>query len=155
MFENVTFRVITNFPTHSFESFSTLCRQLLLVTLTDMAPVTPKRAKAPKTPRTPLTPSRIRISLEQKLKLIEEASKPGFNANEAATLYGTDKSTIYKILKNKDKLLNTVHQGKVTKKNVSKKNVTVGKKAGIEEALYNWCLEKQSQGVGISGSLMR
>ena len=36
-----------------------------------MAPVTPKRAKAPKTPRTPLTPSRIRISLEQKLKLID------------------------------------------------------------------------------------
>ena len=72
MFENVTFRVITNFPTHSFESFSTLCCQLLLVTHTDMAPVTPKRAKAPKTPRTPLTPSQIRISLEQKLKLIDE-----------------------------------------------------------------------------------
>ena len=85
-----------------------------------MAPVTPK------TPKTRQTPSRVRLSLEQKIKLTEEASKPGFNVHKAVKGYGIEKSTIYKILKGKDKLLNNVHQGKVTKKHVSKKNVSIG-----------------------------
>ena len=42
-----------------------------------MAPVTPK------TPKTRQTPSRVRLSLEQKIKLTEEASKPGFNVHKA------------------------------------------------------------------------
>ena len=63
LFENVKFRVIQNFPTHSFKD--------IVSSSNNMAPVTSKNAKAPKTPQTP----RVRLTLEQKMKLIEEASK--------------------------------------------------------------------------------
>jgi hypothetical protein len=45
--------------------------------------------------------TRTRLDLDQKLKLIEDSMKPGFNISKTARQYGLSRSGIYGILKNK------------------------------------------------------
>ena len=94
----------------------------------------------------PIKHVRVRLTLTQKKKLLEDSLKPGFDAVKAAKDYGIGLSTLYKILGQKEKFFSMVNQGKVTKK-----NVTTGKFVEIEKKLYKWCLEMNSRGVAIGG----
>ena len=49
-------------------------------------------------------PSRKRLDLKEKEKLIEEASKPGFDRKKACASYGIGYSTLSGILKQKDSI---------------------------------------------------
>ena len=56
---------------------------------------------------------RVRLSLVQKKKLSEDSLKPDFDAVQAAKDLGIAKSTVYQILKQKDKILQSVNQAKI------------------------------------------
>ena len=70
----------------------------------------------------PIKHVRVRLTLTQKKKLLEDSLKPGFDAVKAAKDYGIGLSTLYKILGQKEKFFSMVNQGKVTKKNVTTEN---------------------------------
>ena len=59
----------------------------------------------------PVTPpsKRIRLTFEQKKKLIEDSLKPGFEVQKAMKDFGIGRASIYTILKGKEKVLNSVH----------------------------------------------
>ena len=48
---------------------------------------------------------RVRLSLEDKVKIIEESKKPGFNKKQAEEKYGIGRTTIPNILKNQTQIL--------------------------------------------------
>ena len=50
----------------------------------------------------PIKPVRVRLTLAQKKKLLEDSLKPGFDAVKAAKDYGIGLSTLYKILGQKE-----------------------------------------------------
>ena len=47
----------------------------------------------------PLTPQRIRLTLLQKVKIIEESKKPNFDRKKISTEFGISHATISQILK--------------------------------------------------------
>ena len=59
---------------------------------------------------------RIRLSMDQKIKIIEESLKPGFDCKKAALKYGISESSAYKIIKQKASLLSYADQGVKTLK---------------------------------------
>lgn len=77
---------------------------------------------------------RTHLSLDQKAKLIEESTKPGFNRTAAAKAYGISISGLSKTLKNKDAILDTIIQGR----SGSMKNISKSKYEFVEEKLYDW-----------------
>ena len=54
-----------------------------------------------------ITPKRKRLTLEQKIQIIEESEVPGFKPKKAMEKYGISQPAVYKILKEKDELLKT------------------------------------------------
>ena len=54
-----------------------------------------------------ITPKRKRLTLEQKIQIIEESEVPGFKPKKATEKYGISLPAVYKILKEKDELLKT------------------------------------------------
>ena len=54
---------------------------------------------------------RVRLSLQEKAKLIEESKQPGFNKKEIAARYGINLLTVSNILSNQDKILKMIESG--------------------------------------------
>ena len=54
---------------------------------------------------------RVRLSLKEKAKLIEESKQPGFNKKEMAARYGINLLTVSNILSNQDKILKMIESG--------------------------------------------
>jgi transposase-like protein len=54
---------------------------------------------------------RVRLSLQEKAKLIEESKQPGFNKKEMAARYGINLLTVSNILSNQDKILKMIESG--------------------------------------------
>ena len=46
-----------------------------------------------------MPPKRIRLSMDQKIKLIEDSLKPGFDYKKVASNYGIAESSVYRIIK--------------------------------------------------------
>ena len=92
--------------------------------------------------------TRVRLSLEQKVQLIEDSLQPGFNVLQASQKYGIAKSTVNGILKNKFALY--CHPV-----SSNRKNITQGKNDALEEKLYEWYLQRQNEGLPISGPLLK
>ena len=44
-----------------------------------------------------ITPNRIRLTLDQKQKIIEDSKKPGFNKAKVLEQYGIGRSTLMKL----------------------------------------------------------
>ena len=99
----------------------------------------------------PIT-TRVRLSLDQKVKLIEESMQPGFNQAKAAKDYGISPSTVNGILKNKFAIYchPAVEQGTSSKKNLSR-----GKNDVLESKLYEWYIQRQTEGQPISGPMLK
>ena len=94
--------------------------------------------------------SRVRLSLNQKVKLIEESMQPGFSQTKAAKEYGISKSSLSKILKNKFAFY--CHpEGMST----SKKNLSRGRNDILEQRLYEWYLQRQTAFLPISGPMIK
>ena len=54
-----------------------------------------------------LTPQRIRLTLLQKVKIIEESKKPNFDRKKISTEFGISHATISQILKKQKELLSS------------------------------------------------
>ena len=62
---------------------------------------------------------RVRLSLQEKAKLIEESKRPGFNRKEVIARYGINPNTIVNILKKQDEILEMIHSGMGHKTNTN------------------------------------
>ena len=91
-------------------------------------------------PKTPKTPQRRRLSLKEKIKIIEDSKKPGFDKAKVMKEYGISRPTIINILKNQFDTLKAVDSGTMNDKSKSLK------KSPLAE------LEPQLQGVPSIGT---
>ena len=92
-------------------------------------------------------PSRKRLDLKEKEKLIEEASKPGFDRKKACASYGIGYSTLSGILKQKDSILNSQIESIPSKAKSLKKAAH----PELEQKLYEWFMQKHRQNLPIDG----
>ena len=67
-------------------------------------------------PKTPKTPQRRRLSLKEKIKIIEDSKKPGFDKAKVMKEYGISRPTIINILKNQFDTLKAVDSGTMNDK---------------------------------------
>ena len=58
---------------------------------------------------------RTRISLEDKVKLIEDSKRPGFNRKDAMEKYGIGRNAVSTILKDQAKILKCLDSGSIIK----------------------------------------
>ena len=68
---------------------------------------------------TPLK-QRTRISLEDKVKLIEDSKRPGFNRKDAMEKYGIGRNAVSTILKDQAKILKCLDSGSISKTAITK-----------------------------------
>ena len=92
-------------------------------------------------------PSRKRLDLKEKEKLIEEASKPGFDRKKACASYGIGYSTLSGILKQKDSILNSQIEAIPSKA----KSLRKAAHPDLEQKLYEWYTRKHRQNLPIDG----
>ena len=99
------------------------------------------------------TKTRTRLDLDQKLKLIEDSMKPGFNISKAARQYGLSRSGIYSILKNKFAIY--CHPS-IEKREKSKiKKLSWNPNAQLESALFDWYQTRVQQDLPVSGLMIK
>lgn len=97
--------------------------------------------------------TRTRLDLDQKLKLIEDSMKPGFNISKAARQYGLSRSGIYSILKNKFAIY--CHPS-IEKREKSKiKKLSWNPNAQLESALFDWYQARVQQDLPVSGLMIK
>ena len=92
---------------------------------------------------------RMRLSLDQKVKLIEDSMQPGFSQAKAAREYGISTSSVSSILKKKF----DIYCHPATEKS-SRKNLTWGKNDVLESKLYEWYLQQVPLGNPVSGPIL-
>ena len=98
-----------------------------------------------------LTPQRIRLTLLQKVKIIEESKKPNFDRKKISTEFGISHATISQILKKQKELLSSHDCGTPSKQKSSRKAVH----CEVEKLLYEWFKRKTGQGIPICGSMLK
>ena len=92
-------------------------------------------------------PSRKCLDLKEKEKLIEEASKPGFDRKKACASYGIGYSTLSGILKQKDSILYSQIEAIPSKA----KSLRKAAHPDLEQKLYEWFTRKHRQNLPIDG----
>ena len=103
-------------------------------------------------PKTPKTPQRRRLSLKEKIKIIEDSKKPGFDKAKGMKEYGISRPTIINILKNQFDTLKAVDSGTMNDKSKSLKKSPL---AELESQLYEWLCKTTRRGAVISGPLLK
>ena len=94
---------------------------------------------------------RTRISLEDKVKLIEDSKRPGFNRKDAMEKYGIGRNAVSTILKDQAKILKCLDSGSISK---TAKSVRKSPLAELECKLYEFLTEKTRKGLPINGPLL-
>ena len=102
-------------------------------------------------PKTPKTPQR-RLSLKEKIKIIEDSKKPGFDKAKVMKEYEISRPTIINILKNQFDTLKAVDSGTMNDKSKSLKKSPL---AELESQLYEWLCKTTRRGAVISGPLLK
>ena len=64
------------------------------------------------------TPTRIRLNIDQKIKILEESKKTGFNKKSILKEYGISHPCLWKILNDKEKILKS-YNGKKSKPKIN------------------------------------
>lgn len=86
-------------------------------------------------PKTPKTPQRRRLSLKEKVKIIEDSKKPGFDKAKIIKEYGISRPTIISLLKNQSETLKAVDSGIINDKS---KSLKISPLSELETQLYEW-----------------
>ena len=86
-------------------------------------------------PKTPKTPQRRRLSVKEKVKIIEDSKKPGFDKAKIMKEYGISRPTVISVLKNQFETLKAVDSGIINDKSKSLKKSPL---AELESQLYEW-----------------
>ncbi len=89
------------------------------------------------------------ISINDKIKLIEESRRPGYNQSKAAQSHNMSQSTLAGILKSQDSILT------VANKMSSSKRHYRGREDQLEQELHAWFLKKRAQRLPIDDPLVR
>ncbi len=92
---------------------------------------------------------RSSYTIGEKVKWIEEASKPGMSQVQVATRFGITVSTLSTILKHKAEILAVSSTSQRTK------NISRGKEHELEEKLYTWFLKMRSKGLNMDRPIIR
>ena len=101
----------------------------------------------------PLTHLRKRLSLEEKVQLIDDSIKPGFNKANAMKKYGISQAGLYLILKNKKEILESFNNANACSSK-SKSNRPAHFQ-NLEEKLFEWFLNYRKTGLMINGPLLK
>lgn len=95
--------------------------------------------------------SRTRLSLAQKIQLIEESNKPGFKRSITCQQYGISSSCISQILKDKDQILELAKTG--VDKNMKSK--PMGRNSLLEQILYDWYVGQKKANITVTGPMLK
>ena len=94
------------------------------------------------------TPRRNRLTIHQKLRLIEESKKPGFKRKDACEKYRISTSSLSRILKFQANKLQA-------SKNTKGFNLKRGKNHELELELYEWLVSMNKKGLSVGGPLIK
>lgn len=94
---------------------------------------------------------RHRLTVMQKLQLIEDLEKNGFSQRKAAIEFGISESAVSKILKRKEALHKDFHAGKAL---ANHKKQGCGHFPEMEKAPYNWFCKQRGKGHLLSGEFL-
>lgn len=97
-----------------------------------------------------MAPKRQSIDLKTKVDIIKKSAKGSKQVNLTKE-YGIDKSTISKILKDKDSIVKAFHD---SRRNCSFKKLRPGKFEQVDKALITWFSYVRSQGLPINGPIL-
>lgn len=92
------------------------------------------------------------LSLKDRLDIIHKCNEPGVSQRSVALSYGVNKSTVCKIMKRKDGIIQQLNDGFVRS---GQKRSRHGFVPEVDEALFIWFKEKRAQGATVSGPIMR
>ena len=97
-----------------------------------------------------LTPTRVRLTLSQKVKIIEESKKSDFSRKKICEEYSISKATISSILKDQKTHLENYDSG------IPGKHKTMRKPdfPEIESTLYEWFTKMTRLNVPVSGPML-
>ena len=90
-------------------------------------------------PKTPKTPQRRRLSVKEKVKIIEDSKKTGFDKAKIMKEYGISRPTVISVLKNQFETLKAVDSGIINDKSKSLKKSPL---AELESQLYEWLCKR-------------
>merc|ERR1712018_458544 len=96
----------------------------------------------------PLTPKRTRLSIKQKIKIIEDSNKVGFDQKKTMETYGISRTGLITLLKNQTQILKAADSGSINE------NVKSIKKSPLEQLeckLYDWLCRTTRLGAAING----
>ena len=101
-----------------------------------------------------MSEKRTRISLAQKLDIIEASKKSGFSIEDVMKKYGLKKSTVYRLLAEKEKYtqqeLNTPSSKPVySSKTPSKANIE------LEKRLMDWMVHREQKNLMVGGEQIK
>lgn len=96
--------------------------------------------------------SKRTLSLEEKIKVIEEHERNKRPARELITLFKVGKTQIYEILKNKNKIKDNWRNGKAGH---MKRNAKSIEYEDINRAMFEWFVDVTGRGMPLSGSMIR
>ena len=99
-----------------------------------------------------MAPTRIRLSIQQKVKIIEESKKSGFKREKFLIEYGIGKATLSALLKNQKQTLETYEKGLIP---ANSKTCHQAANVELEKILYDWFLIHRRKGLLIDGPLIR
>ena len=94
---------------------------------------------------------RTRLTLEQKVKLIEESMFPDFDPAEARERYKIGRTCFFSILRNQKEIMKDADT-LVSIGNVKSKRLT--KYKDMEEKLYKWIVEQNVSGIPVSSHMI-
>lgn len=96
--------------------------------------------------------SRKRLSLKEKLKIVEDHRK-GIRLVELCRRYGLHKSTVSTILKSKENLLKNFEETNFGSRN--RKAIKSGEFPRMEKALYKWFLGQRHRYIPVTGAILQ
>ena len=100
-------------------------------------------------PKTPKTPQRRRLSVKEKVKIIEDSKKPGFDKAKIMIEYGISRPTVISVLKNQFETLKAVDSGIINDKSKSLKKSPLAElesQSELESQLYEWLRKTTRRG---------
>lgn len=96
----------------------------------------------------------VSLTILQKVEIIRKLDA-GTTARLIATEFGISQRTVYDIRKNKDKILEYYASTDTNDGLSDRKSIRVVKSANLDAVLYEWFRQRRSEGIPITGPLLR
>lgn len=92
------------------------------------------------------------LELSTKLKIIQECENASVSRSEIGRRYGLTPSTLFTILKNKDKIQSAAVKDCAPGKT---KKLRAAKHIDLEEALFTWFSQNRARGIPVDGAMLK